>query len=188
LNFGLDPAAEACIEGFLREVRQWGARINLVGSTTPKALQTHLEDSLVAAAALPPSARVVDLGSGAGFPGIPIAIARPDLEVVLVEIRERRTHFLRHVIRRLVLDCEVWRRSVEDPGSELFDAVLVRALAPPERALPMAQRWARPEGEVWLWTRTVRLPPDFEEVGSLSLGVRGRIARVRLASVPRGTP
>ena len=147
-----------------------------------------MEDSLAAAAVLPASTRVVDLGSGAGFPGVPVAIARPDLEVVLVEIRERRVHFLRHVTRTLALPCEVWRRSVDDPGETPFDAVLVRALAPPERALPVAQRWVGPEGEVWLWTRVVELPPEFEEVGSVPLGAQGRIARVRLASVPRGTP
>jgi 16S rRNA (guanine527-N7)-methyltransferase len=162
--------------------------MNLVGSTTAEALRTHVEDSLAAARTLPTSARIVDLGSGAGFPGVPIAIARPDLEVVLVEIRERKVSFLRHVTRTLGLHCEVWRRSVEDPGDESFDAVLVRALAAPDRALPAAGRWAGANGEVWLWTRVAELPPAFEEIGSVSLGARGRIARLRLAGVPRGTP
>jgi 16S rRNA (guanine527-N7)-methyltransferase len=172
---------------FLDEVRRWGRRVNLVGSTASEALKVHVEDSLAAAAALPASARVVDLGSGAGFPGIPIVISRPDLQVVLVEIRERRANFLRHVVRTLSLQCEVWRRPVDDAAEPDFDAVLVRALAPPERAVPVAQRWARPGGEVWLWTRVVRLPPGFEEIGSVPLGARGRIARLSLASVPRGT-
>ena len=74
---------------FLAELARWAPRTNLVGSSEPAALARHVEDSLAVAGYLPDGARVVDLGSGAGFPGIPIAIARPDLLVTLVEIRER---------------------------------------------------------------------------------------------------
>ena len=151
--------------------------MNLVGSTADEALRNHVEDSLSAAADLRDGARVVDLGSGAGFPGVPIAIARPDLAIVLVEIRERRVHFLRHVVRELELGAEVLRGSIDDAPDTGFDVALVRALAPPERALAMASPWIVSSGEIWIWTK-VSIPAGFEEVGAVSLGERGRIAKV----------
>lgn len=187
MSVKLDPAAEALLGRYLEELRRWGARTNLVGSLAPEALRVHVEDSLAAAAALPADARVVDLGSGAGFPGVPIAIARQDLEIVLVEIRERRVHFLRHITRTLPLSCAVWRRSISEPPDDGFEVVLVRALAPPDRALPLAAEWVHSGGELWLWTRVARLPSGFDEVGSMGLAERGRIARLRVADVPRGT-
>jgi 16S rRNA (guanine527-N7)-methyltransferase len=187
LSVKLEPTAEALLGRYLEELQRWGVRTNLVGSLAPEALRVHLEDSLAAADAVPPGARVVDLGSGAGFPGVPLAIAREDLQIVLVEIRERRVHFLRHVKRTLALNCEVWRRSVEEPPEEGFEVVLLRALAPPERALPLAAEWVHSGGELWLWTRLARLPSGFDEVGSVYLAGRGRIARLRVAGVPRGT-
>ena len=69
--------------------------MNLVGSTAPEEIELHIRDSLAAAAQLPAGCALVDLGSGAGFPGIPIALARPDVRVTLVETRERRVSFLR---------------------------------------------------------------------------------------------
>jgi 16S rRNA (guanine527-N7)-methyltransferase len=139
---------------------------------------------MAAAGAVPRGARVVDLGSGGGFPGIVVAIARPDLDLVLVEIRERRAHFLRHVVRTLELRCEVARREIEDPPDVGFDFALVRALAPADQALPMAAPWLNEAGEIWIWTRELSMPSAFLETGAIDLGERGRVARV----VPRGTP
>ncbi len=162
--------------------------MNLVGSTDLAELRIHLEDSLAAAAVLPRDARVVDLGSGAGFPGIPVAIERPDLFLTLVEVRERRVHFLRHVVRTLELDIEIRRIDFQTAPADLFDFALVRAVAPPAEILPIATRWIGPEGEIWVWTR---LSP--EQAGApraipvaLPAG-RGAILRVPAAAVPRGT-
>jgi 16S rRNA (guanine527-N7)-methyltransferase len=186
LSSEADPRTQARLGRYLEEVRRWGARTNLVGSTDAGALEAHLADSLAVSPFLEEGQRVVDLGSGAGFPGVPLAIVRPGLRIVLVEIRERRVHFLRHVVRALDLGCEVWRRSAFDPPDEGFAAVLVRAFATPDRALPVAERWARSGGDVWLWT-TAEIPDGFHEVEAVPLGPRGRIARVPVQSVPRGT-
>jgi 16S rRNA G527 N7-methylase RsmG len=115
---------------------------------------------------------------------MPIAIARPDLEIVLVERRERRVHFLRHVVRTLGLSCEVRRAAIEAvPEGLLFDVVLMRGVAPTRKALSMAGRWAAVGGEVWLWTREAALE-ESEEVASIPLGTGGRIARLRPRDVP----
>jgi 16S rRNA (guanine527-N7)-methyltransferase len=162
--------------------------VNLVGSTEPTALVRHIDESLRGAAALPQRARVVDLGSGAGLPGIPVAIARPDLNMTLVEIRERRFHFLRHVVRTLRLErCGVERRRIEEPPEGPYDVALMRAVAPLPRALPMARPWIHDEGEVWIWARS--RPPGLPEGAGpdIPLGGERAILRMRAHAVPRGT-
>jgi 16S rRNA (guanine527-N7)-methyltransferase len=172
---------------YLEEVARFGARVNLVGSTRPEALAVHVADSLAAAAALPEGARVVDLGSGAGFPGIPIAIERGDLSVTLVDVRERRVAFLRHVVRILGLHCEVRRARLEDAADDPFDIALLRAVARPERSLELGSRWVRDGGEVWIWTSESGPWTLAPLAGSIPLPRGGRIVRVRKPAVPCGT-
>ena len=175
---------EAGLAAFARELVRWGSRMNLVGSTEPDALERHFADSLAAAEALPSAARVVDLGSGAGFPGIPIAIARPDLRLTLVEVREKRLAFLRHAVRDLGLEVEVREASIEAAPSEPFDFALLRAVAPPARSLELGAPWVAREGEVWIWAG-----PGVELPGArpLPLVSGGSILRVRAADFSRGT-
>jgi 16S rRNA (guanine527-N7)-methyltransferase len=166
------------ISRFLAELSLWARRMNLVGSTEPEALRRHVEDSLAAADVLPRAARVVDLGSGAGFPGIPLAIARPDLDLTLVEIRERRSHFLRHVVRSLDLRCRIERRRIQEPMAEPFDYALLRAVAPPPAAAELAAAWVSESGETWIWSGP---DGDFDArrlKGSIPLASGGRILRI----------
>jgi 16S rRNA (guanine527-N7)-methyltransferase len=179
------PDQEEKLRRFAEELRLRGERTNLVGSTSARDVQRHIDDSLAAAGALDRSARVVDLGSGAGFPGIPLSIVRPDLELVLVEIRERRVHFLRHIARTLDLGCRIERRRIEDPPERRFDVALLRAVAEPRESVRLALEWVLPGGEIWVWAGD-----GVEITGSsaVPLGARGRILRVPAAVVPRGTP
>ena len=177
---------------YLEELIRWGGRMNLVGSTDRDALQVHVQDSLAASSALPRDARVVDLGSGAGFPGVPLAIARPDLSMVLVEIREARVHFLRHVVRTLDLGCEVRRCRIEEaPTSEQFDFVVARAVGPLADVLAGSLGWLRPHGETWVWTRTRGDEAGLVESSTIEIdppsGARGHILRVPARAIPRGT-
>jgi 16S rRNA (guanine527-N7)-methyltransferase len=183
----LSPEAASQLERYLGELRAAGERINLVGSTAPADLARHVADSIEPAAWIPTGSRVVDLGSGAGFPGVPLAIARPDVAVTLVEIRERRVHFLRHVVRTLGLSCHVMRKEIEtEAPPEGFDFALARALASPETALSLALPWVRSTGEVWIWASVPSraVPAAIPEI-PLSSG--GCVLRVRVAAVPRGT-
>lgn len=178
------PELEAGLAAFAAELTRWGARMNLVGSTQPAALERHFADSLGAAVALPTAARVVDLGSGAGFPGIPIALARRDLRLTLVEVREKRLAFLRHAVRELRLAIEVRAASIDSPPEEPFDYALLRAVAPPERSLGIGVRWVTASGEVWIWAGPGAGLPGAQP---LPLESGGNILRIRAADFSRGT-
>lgn len=104
----------------------------------------HLLNSAVVGELLDRDARVVDIGSGAGLPGIPLAIARPDLDVVLLEPLLRRSDFLREVVSELGLAVEVVRGRAEDRAVRDrlsgADAVVSRAVA----ALDKLTKWSMP--------------------------------------------
>jgi len=104
----------------------------------------HLLNSVAVAELLAEGERIADIGSGAGLPGIPLALARPDLEVILIEPLLRRTTFLTEVVQELGLDVAVIRGRAEDPAVRervgRVDAVVSRAVAP----LDKLTRWSLP--------------------------------------------
>ena len=108
----------------------------------PRLWERHLVNCAVLADLVPENASVCDVGSGAGLPGIVIAIARPDARVVLVEPLLRRTSYLEEVVADLGLDnCEVRRDRAEAlHGVERYDVVTSRAVAP----LPKLLGWSIP--------------------------------------------
>jgi 16S rRNA (guanine527-N7)-methyltransferase len=114
--------------------------------------ERHLLNSAVLAPGLPAGSRVVDLGSGAGLPGLPIALARPDLEMVLLEPLLRRTRFLDEVVERLDLGgrVSVYRGRAEEGHRALrpADVVVSRAVAPMERLVPWSLGLLRPGGQM----------------------------------------
>jgi 16S rRNA (guanine527-N7)-methyltransferase len=158
--------------------------MNLVGSTDSVAMSRHVDDALAAVPHLPQGLSVVDLGSGAGFPGLPIAIARRDLRVILVEIREKRVAFLRHVVRTLELDVEVRRESIGAAPSNGYDVALLRAVAAPERSIELARPWVRDAGEIWVWAGP---GVDLPGTRPIALDSGGVILRVPAAAISRGT-
>lgn len=109
--------------------------------------ERHLLNCAVVAELIAPGSFVGDIGSGAGLPGIPLAIARPDLRIDLVEPMERRVGFLRDVVAELALDgVTVTRSRGEDAPRDQYDVVAARALAPLERLVPMVLPLARVGG------------------------------------------
>ncbi len=144
----------ASIDKYLQLLRKWQKTHRLVGSVEPAWLiENVVLDSLCFLDALPPRARsVADLGSGAGIPGIPIAIVRPDLEVVLIEARARRVSFLSTVVRELSLSrVAVVGSRAEALGPEYdrrFDAVLMRCAGGIEDVLVTARRLVAEHGVV----------------------------------------
>lgn len=114
----------------------------------PRLWERHLVNCAVLAELVPEGATVCDLGTGAGLPGIVLAIARPDLHVTLVEPLRRRTTFLEEVVAELGLDrCEVRRARAEQlHGTERFDVVTSRAVAPLPRLLAWSMPLVSPSG------------------------------------------
>jgi 16S rRNA (guanine527-N7)-methyltransferase len=114
----------------------------------PRLWDRHLVNCALLAGQLPPGATVADLGSGAGLPGLVLAIARPDLTVTLVEPLLRRTTFLEEVVAELALPAvEVVRGRAETlHGARRFDVVTARALPPLDRLLGGAMPWVAPDG------------------------------------------
>jgi 16S rRNA (guanine527-N7)-methyltransferase len=100
-------------------------------------------------AAIPPS--VVDVGSGAGFPGVPIKLWSPDIRLTLIESNQKKAAFLREVTRRLKLnDVDVFDRRAEDFQSGTADLVTLRAVEKFESVLPIAARLVAPGGRLAL--------------------------------------
>jgi 16S rRNA (guanine527-N7)-methyltransferase len=117
----------------------------------PRVWERHVLNCAVVAELVPDGARVVDVGSGAGLPGIPLALARPDLQIVLLEPLARRVEWLREVLADLGLAVEVERGRAEDATVrrrwEGADVVTARAVAPLARlagwSLPLLRSGGR---------------------------------------------
>jgi 16S rRNA (guanine527-N7)-methyltransferase len=144
MGLRLDPGQLALLGRHLDLMFRWNKTINLTAITDPdEAVEKHVLDSLAAVSALPPGS-LLDAGSGAGFPGIPIAIARPDLEVVLVDSVQKKVAFLKNALAdlRLTRVKAVAARMQGDPVSEglpLVSAAIARAYAAPREWLALAE-------------------------------------------------
>ena len=118
----------------------------------PRVWDRHVLNCAVVAELVPQGARVADVGSGAGLPGIPLALARTDLHIVLVEPLARRVDWLREVVEDLGLPVEVERGRAEEPAVrrrwEGADVVTARAVAPLARLAGWALPLLRPGGRL----------------------------------------
>lgn len=150
----LSEAERDATRKYLLLLAKWQRAQRLVGSAAPEWLVIHVVlDSLLFLRVLPAAARrVLDLGAGAGVPGVPLRIVRPDLEVTLLEARRRRASFLAEVVRELGLaNCRVVGERAEAVASEIgatFDAVVMRCAGSPEDMVPLALRFVSPGGRV----------------------------------------
>ncbi len=122
---------------YLDLLRRWRRAAGLTAVDDPlAAARVHIADSLLCLrAGISPGARLIDVGSGAGLPGVPLAIARPDVRVWLLEADRRRAAFLERVVAELDLPAAVVARRAEGAGAEVglresFDVATARAVAP----------------------------------------------------------
>lgn len=131
------PRLAERLAGHYQELRRWNPRLSLVGpGTATEVLTRHYGESLAALPLLDPSDRVlVDLGSGAGFPGLVLAAVRDDLDVYLIEARQRKWAFLRTSVGRCGLSCRCLDarvgRSLPSELPDRIDVVTSRAVALP---------------------------------------------------------
>ena len=184
-----------------RALRRWQRRINLVGpSTLEEIWRRHFADSAQLAAHLRAGARsLVDLGSGAGFPGLVLKVLRPDLEVHLIEADKRKAAFLTATAARLSVEAAVIPARIEDvasgPARPRADIVTARALAPLPALLELASGWSVDNPQFLLlkgqnveselisaakcWNMTVRQIDSVTHPGGRLLSIE-RIARVKI--------
>jgi len=161
----------------VRELLHWNRRINLTGHRDEAGVRADLiADGLD----LVPHVRgrvLLDIGSGAGFPGLVLALAMPELEVALLESREKRVAFLHHMIGRLELGGRVTavrgrasaNRSEDPPelAERSFGTVTLRAVAGLAESLALARPYVAPGGRVLL----PRGPGDKDEAMKMGLDV-----------------
>lgn len=155
-----DPDVVERLGSLAELVARWTRRVDLTGHRTAQAIARRLVlGALALARAVPDFRTLADLGSGAGFPGLPIAIERADRSVTLVESRERRHHFQLAAIRALGLaNARALHGRAEELPAEPHDLVVVQAVGDSEVALGWMLRWARPGGAVVL-SRTAQPTP-----------------------------
>jgi 16S rRNA (guanine527-N7)-methyltransferase len=139
------------IDQYLQLLVKWNRKINLTAQKQPKEiLDRHIFDSLLYLRVIRPGWRVMDIGSGAGFPGIPLKIIYPDLDLVMVESQRKRCSFLEAVVRDLCLkQVEVINSRAEDvlaSYSGQFDAIVFRAVSSVSACLDLGARFVTPKG------------------------------------------
>jgi 16S rRNA (guanine527-N7)-methyltransferase len=148
---------------YLDLLLKWNARTNLTAIRDPEEIvRRHFGESLFAAQHIGPCPTLLDLGSGAGFPGLPIAILHPEMRVTLAESQNKKSTFLREAVRTLALqNTEIWPARVESmPPGRQFHTVTMRAVDNMAAAITAAT--PRATHQLLLLTSTPpTLPPEF---------------------------
>ena len=168
LGLELAPAQVAALGTLLDELADWNTRMNLTAIRDPaEAVDKHLLDSLAVRPLLKGLA-VADVGSGAGFPGLPLAVADTDRRFALVESTGKKARFLRHVVARLDLpNVEVVPLRAESyKPSRPFDSVIARALGP--------------------LSKFVRVAGHLAGRGGRLLAMKGKVPEDEIEALPAG--
>jgi 16S rRNA (guanine527-N7)-methyltransferase len=163
----LSDEAILALHAHYEELRRWNRALSLIGpGTSSEILARHYGESLTALPLIPLSVgTAVDLGSGAGFPGFPIAVARRNLQMVLVEAREKKASFLLAAARRAALPLRCLDVRVSPPLPADF-----------------------PESPVLITVRAMRLLPDFLAELGRRIAPNGRILMWVGAETPAPPP
>lgn len=153
LGVALDASQETALLRLLDELQLWARAYNLTAIGDRAAMVTHhLLDSLSVAPYLH-GTHVADLGTGAGFPGLPLAIACPDRQFTLVDSTAKKVHFIEHAVRTLGLrnvravHARIERLREVAP-SQAWDTLVARALAPLDKLLPLVRPLCSPDTQV----------------------------------------
>lgn len=151
----IDPAIASRFEDYCVLLQRWNARTNLTAIRDEDGiLRRHFIECIATARALPAYVgTLLDFGSGAGFPGIPIALCHPEMHVTLAESQGKKASFLREAVRVLELSTQVYSDRAEKLG-KTFDCVALRAVDRMDEAVEGAVRLVRPGGWLALLTTT----------------------------------
>jgi 16S rRNA (guanine527-N7)-methyltransferase len=191
LGYPLDTPARDRLAAWLERLEEWNARMDLTAARTPEELgDLMLADALVLAPRIAQGARLVDVGTGAGAPGLALALVRPDLRVTLVEPLGKRAAFLRTVIGEAGrADVAIERTRAEGIAvKRAWDVAVSRATLPPPRWLALAATMVAPGGDVWVMLAN-EAPPEHagstrEEVVDYVWPLTGAARRAARYRVP----
>jgi 16S rRNA (guanine527-N7)-methyltransferase len=135
-GINLDGKAIGAFDLYFKELFKWNQKINLIAIQSEKGIVLkHFLDSLSVSPYLPEHSSILDIGSGAGFPGIPLKIVQPTLEITLIDSVRKKVDFQRHILRMLCLkEVEAIHGRIQDKGilqhlAGGFDIVLSRAFS-----------------------------------------------------------
>lgn len=157
---------------YLDLLLKWNARTNLTAIREPEEMvRRHFGESLFAARHLGACSTLLDLGSGAGFPGLPIALLRPEIHVTLAESQGKKAMFLREVVRTLNMsNVEVWAGRAEAmPAERRFHTVTLRAVDNMAAALSAAEPRAMQQVVVLTSDSTAPALPGFPHESRVSV-------------------
>lgn len=177
----LSAADAARLLTLIGELASWNSRYNLTAIRTPAAMLTHhLLDSLAVSADLH-GATVADVGTGAGFPGLPLAVCNPQRHFTLIDSTAKKIRFVEHAASLLGLTnvSAVHARAESFPATAPFDTVVARALAPLPQMLDTVAQLCGPETHVlamkgkWPQRELAELPAKWRVVSSRELHIPG---------------
>jgi 16S rRNA (guanine527-N7)-methyltransferase len=157
IGLDLPPSIVSMSESYYRLLTEWNQRVNLTSITKiEEVIRYHFLEGFFLARFLPPWGKMIDVGSGAGFPVIPAKLLSPQLELILIEPTVRKALFLREVVRELSLSpVDVFRGRMEEfdlfyPGLKV-DVVTARALGRFQPFFSFCRRVISPSGKVILF-------------------------------------
>lgn len=181
LGVNLAPAGAGRLFALLDELERWNRSYNLTAIESREEMVTHhLLDSLSISPDLA-GTRIADVGTGAGFPGLPLAIANPERQFTLIDSSGKKTRFVAHAVRTLELRnvTAVHSRAETLRPKVPFDTVTARALAPLPELLALLEPLCGPKTRVlamkgrWPAEELERLPAPWRLTGSRALKVPG---------------
>ena len=189
----LEEGMLSAFEEYGESLKEWNEKVNLTAIVDDEGiLVKHFIDSLLLLQAvdLPQGAKVADIGTGAGFPGVPVKIARPDISLVLVDSLNKRLAFLEDLCRRLDISAERVHGRAEDLGRmpqyrEAFDLVTARAVTNlrelAEFCLPMVKK-----GGCFGAMKGFEVEEELAQAKKAIALLGGRVQEVRKYTLPDG--
>lgn len=167
---GQPPLAEETAEkfcGYVSLYLHWNERLNLSAvRDETDVLSIHIIESIIVSRCIPQNVRsLLDYGSGAGLPGIPIALCRPEIAVTLAESQGKKAAFLQEAVRELRIQTRVYARRAESLA-ERFDCVTLRAVDRMQRAVALAAELVAPSGWLAPLTTQAELPRIITAAGT----------------------